>query len=279
MRIALTGAGGFTGRYLAEALRARGHQVAKIAADITNAQALREELRDAAPDAAVHLAAIAFVNSDDFEGFYQVNQVGTFNLLAALADLAPGAAVLLASSAQVYGPQASGLLDESAPLNPANHYGLSKAAMELGARFWEDKLRILVVRPFNYTGIGQEPRYLIPKIVDHFRRRAPSIELGNIDVKRDFGDVRSVVDAYCGLLEVDAKPALFNVSTQALHSVREIVAIAGNLTGHRIEVSINPAFVRADDVPVLGGDNSRLRAALPLWRAYPIEETLRWMLG
>jgi GDP-D-mannose dehydratase len=57
------------------------------------------------------------------------------------------------------------------------------------------------------------------------------------------------------------------------------VAIAGNLTGHRIEVSINPAFVRADDVPVLGGDNSRLRAALPLWRAYPIEETLRWMLG
>lgn len=278
MRVAVTGAAGFTGRYLLPELARRGHETHALEADVADRAALEAEIAAARPDAVIHLAALAFVAAEDFGGFYAVNQVGSFNLLDALAARAPGARVILASTAQVYGAQASGLLDEDRPMLPANHYALSKAAMETGSRFWADRLRIGIVRPFNYTGVGQELRYLVPKIVDHFRRRAPAIELGNIDVRRDFGDVRAVAEAYGGLLEADVLPAVCNISTGTMESVRDMVAKLEAMTGHRIEVRINPAFVRADDVPTLGGCNDRLRAAAPGWRPRPIDETLDWML-
>lgn len=278
MRVGVTGAQGFTGRYVVEALEQRGHEAVPLAADITDAAAIRDEVAATAPEAVIHLAAVAFVASGDFAAFYQVNQIGTFNLLAAVADTCPGATVLLASSAQVYGDQASGLIDEEHPLRPANHYGLSKTAMEMGAAFWSGRLRLIVARPFNYTGRGQEERYLLPKIVAHFRRRDPVIELGNLNVRRDFGDVRAVAAAYCELLFAEDPRGPFNIATQRLFSVREIVDIASAHTGHSIEMVTNPAFVRPDDVPVLGGSNQRLRDALPSWRPNTVEETLRWML-
>lgn len=278
MRVAVTGADGFTGRYLMPELERRGHEAVVLAADVTDAAALTDAVADAAPDAVVHLAALAFVHSDDYAGFYAVNQVGSFYLLDAVAEARPGARVILASTAQVYGAQAAGLLDEDRSVLPANHYALSKAAMEAGSRFWADRLVVTVVRPFNYTGVGQEARYLVPKIVDHFRGRADAIELGNLDVRRDFGDVRSVADAYAGLLEADAPPAVVNVGTGALESVRGIVDRLTALTGHRMDVRVNPAFVRADDVPELGGNVGRLRAALPGWRARSLDDTLEWML-
>ncbi|WP_174278211.1 NAD-dependent epimerase/dehydratase family protein [Sphingomonas bacterium] len=278
MRVAVTGADGFTGRYLLPELARRGHEPVPLVADIADARALAAEVTAAAPDAIVHLAARAFVADDDYAGFYTVNQVGTFHLLDATARARPGARVILASTAQVYGAQAAGLLVEDRPVLPANHYALSKAAMEAGSRFWADRLRITVVRPFNYTGVGQEGRYLVPKIIDHFRRRAPLIELGNLDVRRDFGDVRAVADAYAGLLEASAPPAVVNVAAGVLESVRGIVARLEALTGHAMDVRVNPAFVRADDVPELGGDVGRLRAALPGWRPRPLAETLPWML-
>lgn len=278
MRIAVTGSAGFTGRYLIEALRKQGHEPVPLAADLTDAPALRREVAAAAPDAAIHLAALSFVHLDDFDAFYRVNQIGTFNLLAALAETRPGITVLLASSAQVYGDDATGLIDEDHSLSAANHYGLSKLAMEMGARFWADRLRLLIARPFNYTGRGQEERFLIPKIVAHFRRRERSIELGNIDVQRDFGDVRSVVSAYCDLLVAETAETIFNVCSQRLCSVRDVLAIAAAATGHEISVEINPAFVRINDVAVLGGSNQRLRTALPGWDPYPIEDTILWML-
>ncbi len=278
MRVAVTGADGFTGRYLLPELARRGHEPVPLAADVTALPALADAVAAGAPDAVVHLAARAFVADNDYAGFYAVNQVGTFHLLDAVARTAPGARVILASTAQVYGAQAAGLLAEDRPVLPANHYALSKAAMETGSRFWADRLRITVARPFNYTGVGQETRYLLPKIVDHFRRRAPAIELGNLDVRRDFGDVRAVADAYAGLLDADEPPAVVNVATGALESVRGIVARMEALTGHHMAVRVNPAFVRADDVPELGGDVGRLRAALPGWRPRPLEETLEWML-
>ena len=278
MRVGVTGAEGFTGVYAMAALRSRGHEAVSIVSDITEAEMLRDEIARLRPDAVLHLAAIAFVHSENANAFYEVNQLGTFNLLAALAHLRPGAAVLLASSAQVYGAQSHGLLDEDQPLTPANHYGASKAAMELGAQIWGDSLRIIIARPFNYTGRGQEGRYLIPKIVAHYRDQAPRIELGNIDVRREFGDVRCVVDAYCRLIE-RSTPGTYNVATGELQSVRDILEQARALTGHKPAVIINPAFVRANDVPVLGGDNSRLRSALPDWQPQPFVETLRWMLA
>lgn len=278
MRVWVTGARGFTGRYVTEALEAVGHEVVPANADVTDAVAIAAELATVRPDAIVHLAALAFAGSDVIDRFYAVNQLGTFHLLNAAQRVCPGTHVVLASSAQVYGADARGLVDEGAPTRPANHYGLSKLATELGAGFFADRLRLAIVRPFNYTGVGQEDRYLLPKIVAHVAARAPVIELGNTWVRRDFGDVRAVADAYVGLLDAGAV-GTFNIGTGQAWSINDVLAILAELSGHRPTVEVNPAFVRANDVPELAADITRLRAALPGWQPRPLAETLEWMLG
>lgn len=277
MRVGVTGAAGFTGHHLLRHLAARGDEPIALTADVTVAEAVRREIAAIRPDAVVHLAASAFVQSDDTRAFYDVNQIGSIHLLEAVAAVGRSIPVLLASSAQVYGAQAEGLIGEDAPLLPSNHYAVSKAAMEMAAHLYGDRMRLIIARPFNYTGVGQEDHYLVPKIVSHFARRADRIQLGNLDVRRDFGDVRAVVSAYGELL--GSEPGVYNVSSGELHSVRDLLDMLVSLTGHTVSVDVNPAFVRPNDVPVLGGRNDRLRAALPEWRPRPIKETLAWMLA
>ena len=277
MRIALTGASGFTGRFVIEALADRGIECVPLSVDLADKAAVDAAIADTAFDRLIHLAARAFVNAADWEAFYAVNQIGTYHLLDAVARLRPGPRCIVASSAQVYGPGAEGLVAEDAATHPANHYAISKLAMEQGSALWRNRLEIVVARPFNYTGVGQGIEYLVPKIVDHFRRGADTIELGNLFVKRDFGDVRSVAEAYAGLALADAPPALVNICTGTVRSIDDILATLGQISGHQIEVRVNPAFVRANDVPVLGGDVSRLRATLPDWHPRDLADTLDWM--
>ncbi|MEP2726934.1 GDP-mannose 4,6-dehydratase [Roseibium sp.] len=273
----MTGADGFTGRFVKAALRERGLDCISWSADLSDPEAIEREVRATEFDHVIHLAAKAFVDTVDWEGFYHVNQIGTFRLLNSVAKYRPGARCLLASSAQVYGPGAAGLIEESSNTNPGNHYAISKFAMEQGAALWGDKLEIVVARPFNYTGVGQSTDYLLPKIVDHFRRGAPVIELGNTWVQRDFGDVRAVAEAYAGLISVKKVTALVNIATGRVWAIDEVLEILANLAGYEIEVQVNPAFVRPNDVPVLGGDISRLCEILPDWQPCNLAETLRWM--
>lgn len=277
MRVMVTGHGGFTGRYVSRALQDRGHELVTSKVDVTSHGEVRAAVADLQPEGVVHLAAVAFVHSDAFAEFYAVNQIGTFNLLDALAQESPGARVLLASSANIYGATA-GYLDEDTPPTPVNHYAVSKWAMETGAALWRDRLRMTIVRPFNYTGVGQEERYLIAKIVAHFRRRDPEIRLGNLDVQRDFGDVRSVAAAYCGLLEAPLAGGVFNVCTGVTHSIRDVLRLANEITGHHPKVTVDPAFVRPNDIPLLAGNAQRLQAALPDWAPRTLPDTLKWML-
>jgi nucleoside-diphosphate-sugar epimerase len=277
MRIALTGATGFTGRFLAAALEKAGATPVALKADLRDPAAIAQAIEMTQFDRIVHLAGHAFVDAADWQAFYTINQLGTLNLLDAVARKKPGTRCIIASSAQVYGPHAEGLIAEDAPANPSNHYALSKWAMERGAGFWKDKLEIVVTRPFNYTGVGQGTQYLIPKIVDHFQRRADVIELGNTWVRRDFGDVRSVADAYAGLALADAVPPTVNIATGTVSSIGDILDILTALTGHHIEVKVNPVFVRKGDVEMLGGNADLLRTTLPDWQPIGIGETLQWM--
>lgn len=279
MRIALTGVDGFTGRFVAEALDVAGIDWVALDADLVDPAAIRRAVADTRFDRLIHLAARAFVDQADWAGFYAVNQLGTFHLLNAVAEERPGARCILASSAQVYGPGAEGLVAEDAPTFPSNHYAVSKLAMEQGAALWRDRLEIVVTRPFNYTGVGQGVQYLVPKIVDHFRTRAAVIELGNTWVKRDFGDVRSVADAYVGLVLAGTIPPIVNIATGTLSSIGEILDMLTTLSGHRIELCVNPAFVRTNDVPVLGGNADCLAVTLPDWRPRALSDTLAWMYG
>lgn len=279
MRVFVTGSRGFTGAYLVAELQRRGCEVIGYEGDVTDATALGRSLALAQPDRVVHLAAIAFIASDDVLGFYRVNQLGTLALLGVIEDIAPHASVLLASSANIYGTSTAGYLTEDSPPHPANHYAVSKWAMEMGANLFASRLKITIARPFNYTGVGQDDRFLIPKIVTHFKERARVIRLGNMDVQRDFGDVRSVVDAYASLcINPPAQPVV-NICTGRVYSIRDILDMAGRITNHRIDAMVDPRFVRQDEVPILAGDPTLLRTILSDWRPREMEETLSWMLA
>jgi len=277
MRVALTGATGFTGRFVSAALERAGATPVVLQCDLRDQAAVDQAVDGLDFDRLIHLAGHAFVDASDWSSFYTVNQLGTLNLLDAVSRRKPGARCILASSAQVYGPNAEGLITEDAATNPVNHYAISKRTMEDGADLWRDRLEIVVTRPFNYTGVGQDTQYLIPKIVDHFRRRADVIELGNTWVERDFGDVRSVADAYAGLALATDVPPVVNVATGAVSSIGDILEKLTAISGHQIAVEVNQAFVRKGDVEVLGGDATLLRETLPDWAPRSLADTLQWM--
>jgi nucleoside-diphosphate-sugar epimerase len=288
-RALITGMAGFTGRYVEAELAEAGFEVHGISerppvharfhqADLGNRDALHKVVAAVRPNVVIHLAGIAFVGNANPEAFYSVNTVGTRNLLEALAREAPNVeCVLLASSANIYGNATEGMLDETTTPNPANDYAVSKLAMEYMARLWMDKLPIVIARPFNYTGVGQSEAFLLPKIVSHFQRRAPVIELGNCDVYRDFSDVRAVANAYRRLVVLKPANKIFNVSSGISHSLRDVVAQMGEIAGYDIEIKVNPAFVRANEVRSLLGSAQALREAIGEWRSPPIHETLHWM--
>ncbi|MFJ5189333.1 GDP-mannose 4,6-dehydratase [Pseudomonas fulva] len=290
-RALVTGINGFTGRYMAAELQANGYEVIGTGSqpsaapdyhqvDLADGPGLRALLAELQPDVIVHLAAIAFVGHGAADAFYQVNLIGTRNLLEAIAACGKTPeCVLIASSANVYGNVSEGMLDEHTPPAPANDYAVSKLAMEYMAKLWRDRLPIVITRPFNYTGVGQAENFLLPKIVSHFQRKAPAIELGNLDVWRDFSDVRAVVRAYRGLIEARAVGQTVNVSSGITHSLREVIAKCSAITGHTLDVQVNPAFVRANEVKTLCGDNARLRALVPGWETPDLDETLGWMLA
>jgi len=292
MKALITGIKGFTGQYLESELEAAGWEVWGIEAheepgvaryqtvDLADADRLRRIVGEVQPDAVVHLAAIAFVGHGDANAFYRVNLIGTRNLLAALAAAGKRPdCVLLASSANVYGNSTEGVLNESTSPNPANDYAVSKLAMEYMARLWRDRLPIVIARPFNYTGVGQTENFLLPKIVSHFRRRAEVIALGNLDVWRDFSDVRAVVRAYRRLLEVRPAGETVNICSGRVRSLREVLSMAETISGHAMRVEVNPALVRANEVRILCGDSSKLKGMIGEWDTPPLEDTLKWMLG
>ncbi|QEY52882.1 NAD-dependent epimerase/dehydratase family protein [Legionella longbeachae] len=279
-RILVTGLHGFTGRYIKIALEENGYEVIGLKSNLTHKDELIKEIEKMQPEGVIHLAAIAFVGHENINAFYEVNLIGTRNLLEALSLKAPNIkSILLASSANVYGNQTEGLLNESTAPNPANDYAVSKFAMEKMACLWKDKLPIFIVRPFNYTGVGQNPSYVIPKIVSHFIQKKEFIELGNIDVSREFNDVRMVAKLYVKLLELMPLNKAINICSGRAYSLQDILSLCEKISEHRLRVEINPAYVRKNEVRFLAGDNSLLNTIVGAWQAPNIENTLEWMLA
>lgn len=283
MRILLTGAAGFTGLHFEKFAIRAGHQVVPFAADLTDAASVKQAVLTAgAVDAVVHLAAISFVGHNDAAEFYAVNTVGTTHLLSALAALPlasrPGK-VLVASSANVYGNCDQSPIAETQPPAPVNHYAASKLAMEHMALTFVDRLPVVITRPFNYTGPGQTLSFLIPKIVDHFVRLAPVIELGNLHVEREFNDVRMVCEAYLRLLALGQSGGTYNVCSGVTYTLQSVLDEMTSLTGHQPTIQVNPAFVRVNEVHKLCGDPTQLLTCVGLLKPFPLKETLLSMLS
>lgn len=289
MNIVLTGAAGFTGRHFTALATSRGHTVLPLEADLTDDAAVAAGLAvlvapRAGParrvDAVVHLAAVAFVGHGSALDFYRVNVLGTQHLLQALRDqaLAPSA-VLLASSANVYGNATHSPVAETQAPAPVNHYACSKLAMEHMARTHEHALPLVVARPFNYTGVGQSADFVVPKVLGHFMRREPLLRLGNLQVRREFNDVRWVSECYLRLLDPRHAGTTVNVCTGRSHCLQDVIDLAAELSGHRLQVAQDPALMRTNEIADLRGDPTVLHGLCAGLPEVTLEATVRWMMG
>ncbi|WED22011.1 GDP-mannose 4,6-dehydratase [Vibrio sp. JC009] len=288
-KVLVTGADGFTGKYVSNLLASKGYQVVKsgiacdnsrgiVACDLTKYSDILNLLNDTQPDGIIHLAALSFVGHSDERAFYDVNVFGTQNLLKAAKEASLNLdKLVIASSANVYGSVNDGSIEESRQLAPVNHYATSKAAMEYTVSNWFDTFPIILTRPFNYTGRGQDAKFLVPKIVQHFKDKAQVIELGNLDVSRDFSDVRDVARYYVSLYESEVDSEVVNLCSGQVFSLSYILEEMSSIAGYPIDVKVNPDFVRNNEIKVLGGSREKLHKLTGITPKYSFRETLEHM--
>lgn len=296
----VTGASGFVGTWL---LRRLGAQAADAAPeifpfggaagtaaslDVTDAGAVARAVKEARPTAVVHLAAIAAPAEArrDVEGAWAVNVLGTLHLAQAVLSHAPQARFLFAGSSEAYGRsfnRAAGPIDEAALLDPVTSYGATKAAADiLVGQMAADGLRSLRFRPFNHTGPGQAPAYVVSAFARQVAEiekgvRPPVMTVGNLDAQRDFLDVRDVVDAYAAaaLAEDAVEPGtILNLASGHVRSIRSVLDGLIARSGAPIDVVTDPDLVRPNDLPRIAGNPARA-AALLGWRPkIPFEQTV-----
>jgi GDP-4-dehydro-6-deoxy-D-mannose reductase len=307
MKVLVTGADGFVGRHLIRRLLNASHQVIggrrpggddRLLSDpsLAGVRWVPLELADtgavrrftAGPaDAVVHLAAVSSTSDalQNPEEAWQVNLIGVVRLLGALADRrADGTAdptVLLVSSAEVYGRGQSRPRHEADPPAPQSPYAASKAAAELaGLEIWRRTgLRVIVARPFQHSGPGQSPRFVVPALAARLRSAracgAATVPTGNLSPVRDLLDVRDVVAAYLLLLERGTPGTIYNVARGEGVALSEVFRRLARLVGIEVEPVSDPSLARSIDIPHLVGDATRLRHATGWAPVYSLDDMLR----
>ncbi|WP_310441864.1 GDP-mannose 4,6-dehydratase [Sulfurimonas sp.] len=288
-KVLITGIDSFSGVHLSSYLESRGYDVygtsifesgyKKYQCDITKKSDILIVLNEVRPDFLIHLSAISFAAHGSSEDFYKVNTIGTTNILDSLIELELNSIkIILASSATIYGNQGLEILDESLCPQPTNHYGASKYAMECLAKSYFEKLNILITRPFNYTGIKQAEHFLIPKIIKHFKEKRDVIELGNLDVSREFNDVGFVCEIYKKLLDCDKNGEVVNICSNRGIKLLDVIAMMNEIAGYKIRVEVNPAFVREGEIKSLTGSTKKLFGFIGEVKQKEFKQTLREML-
>ena len=292
MRILVTGATGFVGRWLLEELRANGHEAVASPGshevEITDFSQVTTLVRRVHPDAIAHLAGVAFAGDAAREPAraLEVNADGTRTVVS-VAGAAGGIPVLVSGSAEVYGyPDPGDLpLRESAPLRGNRPYAISKVAQErLALEVGRNNgVPLVVTRSFNQIGPGQRPEFVAPAMARRLIRAKaegnPSISVGNLDVRRDFTDVRDVVRAYRLLIERIAggtiRTQVVNVGSGMAIAVRELLERLGQIVGITPDPVIDPALVRAGEPELIVGDTTRLRDLTGWTPEIPLALTLQ----
>ena len=309
-RVLVTGGDGFVGRHLVRALAAalpdRSEVIVgslardaspdtgparQVALDITDADEVRAVIAAEQPTHLFHLAAIAAVSTAqrNVRQTWAVNFGGTLNIAIAVSEAAPACRVLYCSSAEVYGANfRSGLaLSENAPLDPINPYGASKAAADLMiGQMSRQGLRAIRLRPFNHIGPGQRRHFVVPDFASQIAAiehgtQEPVMRVGNLTARRDFLDVRDVVDAYVrAVLRFDDLPPgePINIASGRAISIRDVLDILVSLSSKKIEIVEDPALMRSNDTPVVVGDAGRARGLLGWAPRLSISDTLAAVL-
>lgn len=302
MRILITGGTGFVGAHLIRFLRTQDNDIFVLAsgkptsqesgveyheADIRDANAVYSLLREINPAQIYHLAGITAVDVSwrNPRLTYEVNVFGALNLFEAAMNLPLPPRILNVSTSQVYA-SAAGALTEESPLRPGNPYAASKAMTELLVAQYRDRESggILTVRPFNHSGCGQLPNFVLPSIAKQFAEiemglRPPKLSLGNLNVKRDFTDVRDVVRAYALVLETGRTSEVYNVCSGTPVLLADIINMFQTVSGINVTVDIDPNKVRPAEFATVLGDPSKLEAETGWQREIALQETLKDMLN
>jgi nucleoside-diphosphate-sugar epimerase len=280
MRVLVLGETGFTGRHLTERLRQdAGVEVLPSRAfglDLRSANSIEAAVRECHPNVVVNLAAISSPAENDHRLIYQVNAFAVETLLQALKRTGFAGRLVQASSANIYGNRSAAMIEETDPPEPVNHYACSKYLAERFCAMAAAEFEIVLTRPFSCIGVGQKPNFLLPKIVRHFQAKAPMLELGNIGVRRDFIDIRDVAAVYHRLICAATVPGMLHICRNETHSIEEIIQALSRISRHSLEIRVNPAFVRANDLLFQQGSDAGMRT-LGLSCVYGLEDTLRWM--
>ena len=271
----ITGAAGFAGRHLLAHLQA-SHPDGRLVAwshrdvDVTDRDAVTNAIIQSRPDRVVHLAGSPHVGQSWLDTWVplKTNVIGTHHLLDAIRVHQPQCRVLVVTSAMIYRPSGEPL-DEDSPLGPASPYGFSKLAQDqlalTAAR--EDGLDVVVARPFNHVGPGQDPSFFLSSFAKQIALIeaglcSPEIHVGNLDAERDLTDVRDVVEAYVQLLTAGASGRAYNICSGQTHRVGDLLDRLLALARVPIARVIDPARLRPNDVPRLVGNSARLRNEL-----------------
>ncbi len=272
----VTGAGGFVGRHLVAHLEACGDEVVAVdrELDVRDGHALAAALGAARPAVVYHLAALSHVGHsfDEPDAVRAVNVGGTRAVLEAVAARAPGARVLVVSSAEVYGvtrPEDQPLA-ETRPLAPVSPYARSKAEAErLALEAAAGGLDVVVARPFNHVGPGQSSAFFVPALVTRLLEARASgageVRVGDLTPRRDLTDVRDVVRAYRLLAQAGVAGGVYNVASGVEHAMAEVAAALVAMVAPGTRLVRDPALIRPVEVPVSRGDPARLWAATR-WR-------------
>ncbi|MDQ6619128.1 MAG: GDP-mannose 4,6-dehydratase [Pseudomonadota bacterium] len=294
-RLLVTGKHGFVGSTISQLVKTSPSlgewELAEIpvAFDLRDRSAVIELVRETAPDAVFHLAAQSWVPEAmrDPEATLQVNLIGTLHLLEALRDAGFSGTMVFASTGDVYGyvPVEELPIAESRLPTPRNPYSVSKLAAEALCHQWAvtDGVRVIAARPFNHIGPGQSERFVVSDFARQVAeiklgRREPVVRVGDIDVTRDFTDVRDVVHAYFGLLRDGAPGELYNVCSGEERSIRSILERLAELAGVEIEVSQDPERLRKSEQRRVRGDPAKIRRTTGWSATTVLDESLLSML-
>ena len=192
--------------------------------------------------------------------------------------------VFVVGSAYAYG-RVDRPITETDPFDPMNHYGVSKAAADLlGRSYAAQGMRVVNARPFNHSGPGQSPDFLLPTLIKQFAeikagRREPVVKLGNLDSVRDLSDVRDVVRAYVLALRKGRPGEAYNVGSGQEKSVGDLFRLVRREAGVEVDLSVEPSRVRATDVPYLVADTGKAGRDLGWKPEIPLDRTVREMLA
>jgi len=281
MSILLTGSKGFTGKFLESILTSK-HDVHPLESNLLDIESLNRELDRIKPSVIFHLAGVAVTHDTPSGLLYDVNTIGVHNLLQSVINTSNlQTKVFLVSTASVYSTHEPDVIfTESSDISLGSHYATSKYCAELIARQYASMLDITILRPFNYTGVGQTDNFIIPKLVNAYKNNIDSIKVGNLNVVREFNDVRWIAEVYYELICHRAQDIpLINISSGVGVELFSAIEFLSNYSQHKVELVVDSSFTRENDPISVVGDNSYLRSIIgeKATSRYDFLDTLKWM--